>query len=204
MNEISYNDYPALLFTSFYRDEMNGLPFTVKDKDVRDYLSRCSGFKEMFLNIGAFNSLAKENKSTNYMIEDGLFRIMDGGDCKFCGLQYGNFFRDEVPAKHGTVIFRKGGNCVYLLLDRERTKALKGVNGRYICTAFFLKDLFIGFEEAIITDENLAIMHNGYYEEGMIKGGYLAFVIVTLAYAHNKNLRLYKSDKIKEKIYVLE
>ena len=205
MKEISYNDYPALLFTSFDKDDApEELPFNVKDNDVRDYLSRCTGFKEMFTLIGAFNSMVKENTTTNYIIDDRLFRKMDGGDFRFCEIQYDNFFRNYVQEKRGVVMFKDGGNYVYMLLGKEETKALKGMNGRYICTAFFQKNHFIGFEEAIITNQGLGVMNTGYYEGGMELGGYLAFVIVTLAYANNKNLRLYKSDRIREKIFVLE
>jgi len=206
MKEITYNDYPALLYTSFDKDDApNELPFNVKDTGVRDYLSQCKGFKDLFLCIGIYNSIAKENTTTNYRIEDRLFRKMDGGDFKFCEIQYDNFFRDKIEPKHGTVMFKEGGNYVYMLLGRDGTKALKGMNGRYICSAFFQKNLFIGFEEAIITDKGLlGVMNTGYYEGGMDLGSYLSFVIVTLAYANNKKMKLYKSDRVKEKIFILE
>jgi hypothetical protein len=158
----------------------------------------------MFTFIGAYNSMVKENTTTNYIIDDRLFRKMDGGDFKFCEIQYDNFFRDNVKEKRGTIMFKEEGNYVYMLLGHHETKAIKGMDGRYFCTALFKKNMLLGFEEAIITEQGLGVMNTGYYDGGMDLGSYLSFVIVALAYANNKNLRLYQSDKIKETVYVLE
>jgi len=119
MKEITYNDYPALLYTSFTKnDAPEELPFNVSNTRARDYLSKCSGFNNMFTFIGAFNSMVKENTTTNYIIDDRLFRKMDGVDMKFCEIQYDNFFRYDVKEKRVVVMFREGGNYVYMLLGK--------------------------------------------------------------------------------------
>ena len=204
-NEVSYNDYPALLFTSFNNEDApKEIPFDVRNTGARDYLSRSDGFKDMFLYIRACNSVLKGNTTTNYVMDKRLFRKIDGGDLKFCANQYDDFFKGDVEPKHGTVMFMEEGCFVYLILGNRVTMKLKGMDGHYICAAFFKKNFLLGFEEGIITDKGLLIMNSGYYEGGKDTGVYLSFTVVTLQYAKNKNLRLYETDRVKEKIYILE
>jgi len=204
MKEINYNDYPTLLFTSFNKEDApNELPFEVKNEGIGEYLSWCEGFKGMFGYIAACNSIEKKNTTTNFTFDDAMFRKIDRDD-NFRYVQFRQFFENYVKAKHGSILLKEGGTYVYLLLGQKETKALKKMDGRYICTAFFKSNYFIGFEEAFVTDQGLRVLNTGYYDGGMDAGGYLSFVVVTLSYAHNKELKIYDSETVKETIYILE
>jgi len=201
---ITYNDYPSLLFTSFDKETApEELPFEVANEKALTFLSKSKGFNEMFGYIAAKNSLQKENTTTNYYFDNEIATKIDSDDY-FRNRHFGDFFSNYVKAKHGTIMFKEGGQYVYLLLGHKETKALKKVNGRYICTAMFKTNFFIGFEEAIITEKGISVLPTGYYESGMDVGGFLSFVIITLEYASGfADLPIFQSNTIKEKIYCL-
>jgi hypothetical protein len=205
MGMVNYNDYPTLLFLSYDRDTApDELPFEVGNENVREYLSRCKGFQDMFANIAAKNSLQKENTTTNYLLTDTLFHKIDD-DYYFRNLYFGDFLAEYVKGKSGTIRFRDGGQDAYMLLGNKESKEWKKVKGRYICTALFMKNFFIGFEEAVITEKGLSVLPTGHYEGGMNIGGYLSFVLIALAYANSlKEMPLYESEKIKERVYELK
>ena len=201
---INYNDYPTLLFLSFDKDTAPPeLPFECSREEVREFLSTCRGFQEMFAYIAVVNTLCKQNTTTNYLLNDSLFSRIDSDDSlrEKC---FKSFFSNNITAKHGAILFKNSGQYVYLLLGKEETKALKKVDGHYLCAALFRSNFFIGFEEAIITSHGLSVFPTGHYEAGMDRGGYLSFVAVTLGLAGNQiNLPVYQSEKIKETIYIL-
>ena len=200
---INYNDYPCLLFLSYDKDTApSELPFKVAHKGVQEYLSERKGYQEMFAYVAVKNTLLKEDSTTNYLLNDKMFAKIDSDD-RFRNENFQYFFRNYIKAKYGTILFRNGGQYVYLLLGKQESKSLKKCDGRYICSALFKNNFFIGFEEGVITEKGIQVFPNGYYESGMPIGGYLSFVIVTLAYASKTELPLYESEKIKEKIYIL-
>ena len=201
---INYNDYPTLLFLSYDKDTApTELPFEVAHVGAREYLTARKGFQEMFAYIAVQNSLQKHNTTTNFLLEDEMFHKVDSNDY-FRENQFRNFFSSYAKKKHGTILFKGGGQYVYLLLSTQETKALKHADGRYICAAFFKNNFFIGFEEAIITSRGLSVLPTGHYEGGMDKGGYLSFAIISLAYAEGRALDVYQSDKVQEQIFILK
>jgi hypothetical protein len=200
---ITYNNYPTLLFLSYDKDNApEELPFEVASPAVRDYLNTSTGYNELFAYIPVKNSLEGRNTNTNYLLNDDLFTKIDSSEF-FRNEQFRNFFTTYVKPKHGTIVFKNGGQYVYLLLSRQDTKSLKKKDGRYMAVALFRNNFFIGFEEAIISERGLEVMPTGRYESGMDLGGYLSFCIITLSYANNKELPLYNNETIKEKIFVL-
>lgn len=201
---INYNNYPSLLFLSYDKDTApQELPFEVISESVQQYLTTCKGYQELFAYVAVCNTITKTNTTTNYLLNDLTFSKIDSED-NFRNKYFGSFFDNYAKQKHGTILFKGGGQYVYMLLDEHETKALKNINGRYICAALFKENIFIGFEEAYITDRGLQVLNTGHYEAGMDRGGYLSFVLITLAYADSRTgFELYKSDNIKEKIYLL-
>ena len=201
--DINYNNYPTLLFLSYSKENApEELPFEVASVGVRDYLIKTPGYQELFAYIAAMNSLKEENTNTNYLLNDNLFAQIDNNEY-LRNENFKKFFTEYVKPKHGSIIFKNGGQYVYLLLGKNETKKLKGKDGRYMAVALFRNNFFIGFEEAIITDRGMQVMETGRYDGGMDIGGYLSFCITTLSYANNKELPVYKSQTILEKIYEL-
>jgi len=192
-----------LLFLSFDKETAPAeLPFEVMNEKGGKALSK-EGFQEMFAYINVENTFRKGNSTTNYLLSDGLFTKIDSDEA-FRNKLFRYFFSHYVGSKHGMALYKNGGQYVYMLLGEKETKAVKNEEGRYICAAMFVKNLFIGFEEAVITERGLEVLPTGHYEMGMPVGGYLSFVIVTLAYVEGLGeLPIYKSDAVKEKIYLL-
>lgn len=200
---ITYNEYPTLLFLS-YNDENapEELPFEVASLQVKAFLSNCIGYQEMFAYIAVKNSIENKNTTTNYLLSDRMFNLVEHNET-FRNTHFRNFFKEYVIPQRGTILMKNGGQYVFLLLGKNETKAFKKRDGRYMATALFRENFFIGFEEAIIGEKGIEVMQTGHYEAGMDVGGYLSFCIISLAYAHKKSLPDYKSDTIKEKIYML-
>jgi len=198
-NNLTYDNYPGLLFTSFTKDNApDELPFEVSTFEVRNYLSRTSGFQEMWGYIGSKNSLG--GVATNYFLSDYTFHRIDSNH-DFRNAQFRAFFENYVKPKYGNLIFKEGGHYTYLLLSKQETKQLKNADGRYMAVSLFRQNFFIGFEEAIITERGLKVMETGHYEGGMDIGGYLSFALITLAYANEKTPIAYEAEKIKEKLW---
>lgn len=199
--DITYNNYPGLLFTSYNKDTApDELPFEVASQAVRMYLSRSTGFHEMWAIIGTKNSL--DDTATNYELSDRNFSRIDSNH-DFRNSQFRAFFENYVKPKYGNIAFKEGGHYVYLLLSKQETKQLKNADGRYMAVALFRQNFFIGFEEAIITEKGLKVMETGHYEGGMDVGGYLSFCIIALAYANQANPSLTHYEKIKETLWML-
>jgi len=199
---ITYNSYPSLLFLSYNKENAPAeLPFEVPSMQVKQYLSKCKSYQELFAFIAVKNSIENKNTTTNYHLSDTAFNMVEHAD-HFRNGQFRNFFENYVKPQHGTILFKQGGQYVYLLLGKNETKKLKNKDGRYIAVALFKENLFIGFEEAIITDKGVDVIPGGHYQ-GMDIGGYISFCIITLAYANNKQLPILKNDLIKEKIFTL-
>lgn len=190
---IDYNNYPLLLHTSFTREDVpTELHFEVVSVEVREYLSKCNGYSELFGIIGAKNTLKREDSNTHFYLEDKLFHKIDSDD-HFRRQQFSNFFSDYIKPKNGTILFKDGGQYLYLLLGVQETGKLKKRNGRYIAVALFQGDLFIGFEEGYITERGVQVEHTGHYENEMPVGGYISFVLVTLAFAGDKQHELFEN-----------
>lgn len=199
---IDYNTYPLLLHTSFAKDDAPAeLPFEVASADVRNYLSDCKGYQEMFAYIAIRNTVKKENSNTHYYLNDDLFHRIDGDD-RFRNDNFRNFFLSYVKPKNGVILFKDCGQYLYVLLGVQETKKLKRRYGRYIAVALFKGDFFIGFEEGYITDSGIQVEHTGHYENGMDIGGYISFVLITLGFAGEKELQLSETTTI-EKVYTL-
>lgn len=89
-----------------------------------------------------------------------------------------------------------------MLLGEEETQKLKNHEGKYIATALFMGNSFIGFEEGYIIDDGIKVEPTGNYDCDMDKGGFISFVLITLGYAGNKTFPLAETEGI-EKVYKL-
>lgn len=200
---ITYNDYPSLLFLSYNKDNApEELPFEVASLPVKNFLANSKGYHNLFGYIAVKNSLENKNTTTNYLLDDRLFHRIDSDD-HFRNEQFKNFFFQYVKPSHGVILFKEGGQYVYLLLGKNETKSLKNKDGRYIAVALFKGNFFIGFEEGFITDRGIDVLPSGHYEGGMDRGGYISFCVITLAYANKKQLQVHKTDTVKETMFEL-
>lgn len=60
--EINYNDYPTLLFTSFLKDDaLLEMPYEVVSEDMRNYLTICKEYSDMFALITVKNTVKISN-----------------------------------------------------------------------------------------------------------------------------------------------
>lgn len=200
---INYNDYPFILHTSFYKDDApETLPFEVFSEDVRKYLLSAKGFHELFDFIAIKNTLKKENANTYLHLNDYQFSKVEN-DNSFRNDMFSFFFKNYIHQQNGVILLAKGGQYVYMLLGVQESKKIKNVNGRYIAAALFIKDVFIGFEEAIIQDKGISIIPSGHYENDMPVGGYISFVMITLSYASKSNLKKLENLQVSEQIFEL-
>lgn len=198
---IDYSAYPALLFTSFSKENApDELPFEVVSEATREKLSKIQGFGELFSYIAIRNSYEKKDSNLNFWLDNKTFPLIDSDE--YVRMKYfKSFFKSRISPCNGTIMFKDGGNYVYLLLSEEVTKSFKKHDGRYIATAMFVKNFFIGFEEGYITDRGIEVADTGIYDSGMDRGGYLSFVIVALGCASSKKLIKLSTEKVKESIY---
>ena len=203
MKEINYNDYPCLLLTSYDKDDLPPeIPFGVVAESARDYLSKEKGYLDLFALIAVKNTYAKTNISTYFWIEDDLCRQIDGDD-HFRSVQFSKFFSECMESKQGVILFKDGMQYVYVLLDAEETEKLKKRKGQYIAVGLFKEDYFLGFEEGYIFEGGIGIKA-GYYEfDSMPAGGFVSFVLITLAYAVDSKKPALETS-VKEKIIKLQ
>lgn len=200
--KISYNEYPTLLFTSFRQDDApEGLPLKVVTPQVLSFLKGCVGFNEMFALIAIKNTECKGNSNIHYCLGDKLYHKVDSDD-SFRNQYFGNVFKEYIKPKHGVILLPYGGQYVYMFLEEKETQIVKNHRGRYIAVAFFIQDTFAGFEEGYITEEGIRVLNTGHYEGGMNQGGYISFVLITLAYAGDKAYPLAETN-VSENIYQL-
>lgn len=198
--QITYDNYPGLLFTSFNKDNAPvELPFEVASLQGREYLAHSSGFQEMWGIIGSKNSLG--GTATNYLLPVPSFHRIDS-DINFRNTQFRSFFENYVKPQYGNILFKDGGHYVYLLLGKQETRQLKQQEGRYMAAALFKHNFFVGFEEAVITEQGLQVSNGGHYE-GMDIGGYLSFCLIALAYSNSKRLDIYENEHVRETILKL-
>lgn len=207
--EITYSKFPLLFYLSYDKESApDELPFEVVSTEVRYYLGNAKGFHDLFAYIAVKNTLEKEKRIThnNYSISDSLFHKIDRDEC-FRATEFLKVFKEYIKPSTGTIIFKDGGQYVYWLLGVQETKVLKGENGQYIAIAFFKENLFIGFEEAIVTNNDLQIMKTGHYSDNMDIGSHLSFVLIFLGYLHQKTafpLLSNEKNKTSEIIYYVE
>lgn len=200
---ITYNNYPLLLHTSFnVEDAPEHLPFEVSSEAVREYLSRCVGYQELFTFIAAKNTIFAKNTNTHYHLNDDIFKRIDSDDF-FRNEMFQRFFSEYIKPKNGVITFKQNGQYLYNLLGVQETKKLKGKKGRYIAVALFRGDFFVGFEEGYITERGIQVEQTGHYSIGMPPGGYISFILVTLAFAGEKDHKLIENNKTNEIIYKL-
>lgn len=201
---ITYNNYPLLLFTSFDKDNATDeLPFEVQNESERKYLSESKGFNEMFPLIAVKNTIMKENSNTNYYLEDNLFERIDN-DIDFRNRNFASFFTKNNMPSSGVIMFKDGGQYVYLLLSEKVTRQIKKKDGIYFAVALFKNNFFIGFEEGYIQKKGGIKLENSGYYAGMDKGGYISFAVITLSYAAGKELPILTAPGVKERIYELK
>lgn len=200
--EINYDKYPTILFTSFDKDDSPPvLPFEVQSEEVRLYLEKTASFSELFSMIAVKNTLRKENQCTYYCLDDKMFTTVDSNNF-FRDRYFPTIFRDYIKPKNGVIIFPDGGQYVFTFLGEKETAGVKRKKGRYIGAALFKENVFIGWEEGYLLPNGIAVEPGGFYDSGMDVGGFISFVMVTLAYAGDKQYPLAQSD-MKEKIYML-
>lgn len=199
---IDYNTYPALLFTSFDKDNATEtLPFNVVDEQTRVQLSHTEGFKDMFSFIAAKNSLMGSNSNTNYHLNDKMFENIDGNDW-FRNDYYKDFSSRDIKSCNGIIMFDKG-YYVYTFLSESETKGLKNEDGRYLSVALFCKNTLVGFEEGVIDGKWVTVEDGGIYPNAISKGTYLSFAMITLSYAESVPKIKMEGLNVKETIYQL-
>ena len=178
------------------------MPLVFESEETIAYLNKSNGIRNLFGYIGAKNTLKGENACIYYHLDDNLFSKIEFNEF-FRQRNFSKFFGGSyIKPKFGAILFGESGQYVYTLLGKEETKKLYKRNGRYIATALFKENTFIGFEEGIITDRGIDVPPTGYYAGGMDKGGYLSFVLITLGYAEDKTYPLLNTTT-KENIFQL-
>jgi len=203
--DVTYNNYPALLYMSFDEETAPAeFVFELVSEDDAAFLSAHNHHRELLAYAALQNSIHHADTTTNYLLSDSMFKTIDS-NVTFRTHYFKRFFETAIPPQHGTIIFRDGGQYVYLFLSENDTLLFKGLKGRYICTMVMKDNIFVGFEEALIVPEGLKVFKTGHYHFDMEQAGYISFVCITLSYASTQsNLPLYHSDKVKEKIFMLQ
>lgn len=159
--ELTYNDYPLLLFFSFDKNNApEQWPFEIPDASTEKYLASSKGFQDLMAYIPAKRSLTGAKEHRNHLLSDSLFFRIDSADY-FRQLEFEYFFSTYIKPVTGTICFRNGGQYVYMLLSKQETKQLKNIDGRYIATALFKENVFCGFEEGYVTEEGLRLLETG-------------------------------------------
>ncbi len=198
--DITYNNYPTILYTSFdNKSAPPELPFRVISDNVSNYLSRCTGFSDLFSYISTKNTIENINTNTYYYLDNNVFNKIDS-DNQFRNQYFTNIFKEYIKPRFGAILLPGGGQYVYAFLDTHETKRVKGRSGRYIASALFQNDFFIGFEEGYLTQEGITVEQGGHYDGGMDKGGFISFVMITLSYTNNQNLDTVDTA-VKEQIF---
>lgn len=203
MDNINYTYYPLVLFTSFdEKEEVDELPFVLESEKVKAYFDKYKGVQELFGYIGAKNSVKGKNNCTYYYLDDNLFSRIEFDDF-FRQRNFSRFFQDyHIESKYGVILFAGGGQYIFSLLGKDETKKLYSRDGKYVSTALFRKNAFVGFEEGVLIDNGIEVLPTGYYTGGMDIGGYLSFMLITLGYAGDKSYPLLNTT-MKEKIFHL-
>lgn len=197
---ITYKNYPALLFCSYDKDNApDELPFVMPDTETLQRVSVSKGFQQLFSFIAVKNTMKAE--SNNYFLQESIFNKVEFNP-DFRNEQFSSFITEYVKPKYGCILFKSGGTYVYNLLGVNDTKNLHKKDGRYISVALFKEDVFLGFEEAIITKKGVEVFNTGIYTGGMEIGGYISFCMIVLAYSKNKTSIL-ELDSVSEKIVEL-
>ncbi|WP_188930057.1 hypothetical protein [Puia dinghuensis] len=182
------------------------LPFQAENNEAKNYLKGAVGLHEFFGYTIAKKEFKREEKHLNYLIPDELCFKIDG-DSHFRNSNFSTFLNCYIKPKTGTILCRDGGQYCFILLGKHETKELKKTEGRYIAAALFMENIFLGFEEGVITEKGLQVWHTGYYSNAMDIGGFLSFVMVFLAYLNSKdNLSLVGKDinNTSEIIYLVD
>ncbi|WP_462429379.1 hypothetical protein [Butyricimonas virosa] len=199
--KINYNDYPSILFTSFFEQEG---PLEVKinvfSEKVIGFLAKCKGFNDLFPLISEKNTLKSKNSNDYFYLDAVLLSRIDN-DLYRDNLSQ-KFLKTRVEARNGVLLFQGCAQYVYLLLSEEETWHVKRVKGMYIAVAVFMKDYFVGFEEAYITRRGVIVEPTGHYFF-MDIGGYINFVIVCLMYSMDNPGKLINNVQVKEKVFLL-
>ena len=196
-HQITYNTHPFLLF--FSQDcetRVSELPFNILSDDDGKFLENSKGFSEMFDFVFAMNSHKKKNASTNYFYAPSPMLDIPN--------LLSAFLQSEIQTQYGLFLLPNCGQYAYIVIDKPTTQEIKKQKGNYICTAIFQANGFLAFEEGLVFDDGIDCLPTGYFSKGKAKGDFLVLVSVLLALAQKKQpLKLYQSDKIKEKIYLL-
>jgi hypothetical protein len=135
--------------------------------------------------IHSRNSRVGKDQHKTYFVEEQLFRKIDE-DLPFRNMHFERFTSDKINTCTGTMLFASIGQIVYTILDQEETQNLKNVDGVYISIASFESNIFISYEEAIITSEAVTLSDIAYYSRGVQAGGMLSSVITFLSYLKTK------------------
>ncbi|WP_146202330.1 hypothetical protein [Dyadobacter jejuensis] len=196
--KITYHSYPMLLHTSFDKENApDVLPFVMPDEKTIKKVQANKGFQQLLPTIAIKNTVAGKNATTNIYLSDTTFQKVEY-DEYFRNTQFRQFFTSSIKPKYGTILMKEGATYVYMLLSKQETKGLKNLDGCYIAVALFIRDVFLGFEEGVITNNGIEVNQTGIYNGGMDIGGYISFVIITLSHAEGKTFKLVEcvSEKI--------
>ncbi|MCL2132215.1 MAG: hypothetical protein FWH36_07185 [Lentimicrobiaceae bacterium] len=196
-DHITYSSHPFLFF--FSQDcetRVSELPFnTLSDEDSK-FLDSSEGFAQMFSFVFAMNSHKKKDATTNYFYVPNttldIYNLL------------GDFLNSEKQTQYGLFLLPNGGQYAYIVMDKLATREIKKMeNANYICAAVFQGNGFLAFEEGFVFHDGIDPTH-GYFSKGKAKGDFLVLVSALLALAQKKQpLKLFKSKKVKEKIYCL-
>lgn len=165
MLDISYNEYPTILYTSFdVKSGVESLPMVAGSKKVKNYLLKNKGLETLMGYIGYKNSQKGENNNVYYYLDDSTYRKVDS-DGHFRSQYFNVVLKNGLDAKHGVILFRNSGQYVYAILDEEETKKLYNRNGRYVAVALFSQNLFVGFEEGFLHEHGFDLSQTGIIQE---------------------------------------
>lgn len=170
--KITYTLFPALLFCSYNKDNApDGLPLIIDSEETKTKISKAQGLIDLLPSIAAYNTLGESPK--NYWLNDTLYNKVEF-DEQFRQTHFARFFSVNHKRKYGVICFQNGGQYVYLL-DHK-------ISGQATLTcALYLSNVFIGYEQAVITEQGVGIEGDGIYAADMVTGGYISFVAVALS-----------------------
>jgi hypothetical protein len=150
--------------------------------------------------------LGKEQHLNCYLGKD-LYHQIDENE-HFRQKHIGIFTGEKIKTSTGTMLYADSGQMVYTVLNKRETKGLKNLDGVYISIASFLGNVFINFEECILTDDNgMKFTDVSFYSKRVPEGTMVAFVITFLSYLQTKkelNLLEKKSNTTSEKVYYVD
>jgi hypothetical protein len=178
---ITYENFPLLILTNNKNNKPGEFIYGPLADDVAEYVQKSKGLPKLLAFIAFKSSPDSEAKPMSYYLSADLFNSISG-NISFRDELIREIFKVNVGAGAGILNFGDGGQYAYAFYSKDETKILKKENGRYISVCSFKENVFLGFEEAYVSESGVDLLDTGHYENGVIEGGYLSFVLAFLVY----------------------